>query len=80
MDKEAIKELMYGGIEALTTNKEYYYNSGIGVGYSRWTEAGQQAVMEFTQLMAFKILQAKDAELDKRAKELVINGLKGEKV
>jgi len=79
MDKQALKELVYGGMQELMRNRAYYYR-GIGIEYSHWTDAGKLALQEFMDIAAFKMLQAEEAELDKRAKELVIKGLKGERL
>jgi len=77
MDSNAIKELLYGGIKELMNNRNYYYNSGAGAEYSHWTESGEQAITDYTNLIGRKILEVQQQELDKHAKELVINGLKG---
>jgi len=77
MDSNAIKELLYGGIKELMNNRNYYYNSGAGAEYSHWTESGEQAITDYTNLIGRKILEIQAQELDKRAKELVIEGLKG---
>ena len=79
MDKQALKELVYGGMQELMRNRAYYYR-GIGIEYSHWTDAGKSALQEFMDIAAFKMLQAEEAELDKRAKELVVKGLKGERL
>jgi len=80
MDKIAIKELLYGGINELAHNKKFYYHSTVGSNYCHWTDEGAQALTEFLNTIAVNIFEAEAAELDKRAKELVINGLKGDKV
>ena len=80
MDTSSIKELMFGGIKELSHNPKYYHYSTIGINYSHWTAEGKAALADFMGIMAHKIHEAEAAELNKRAKELVINGLKGEKV
>ena len=80
MDSESIKELMYGSIKELSRNRKYYYHSTVGINYSHWTEEGVKALSDFMNLMAYKMHEAEEAELNKRAKELVVKGLKGEKV
>jgi hypothetical protein len=77
MDKSAIKEFMFGGIVELMRNRKYYYHSSAGAEYSHWTEDGNKAIMEYLNLVGYKMLQAEAIELDKRAKEMVINNLKG---
>jgi hypothetical protein len=77
MEKGAIKDLVYGGMEELLNNSRYYYHSAVGRDYSHLTDAGKQAVTEFMDLMAWKIKQANEEDLERRAKEQVMNALKG---
>lgn len=79
MDRQAVKELMYGGIMELMRNRHYFYHSTVGAEYSHWTEEGQKALTEYMHLIGYKMLQAEEAELDKRAKDMVLKNLKGEK-
>jgi len=80
MDKLAVKELIYGGIQELMRNRKYYYHSSIGANYSHWTEDGKIALADYTNLLVWKMFEAKEAELRQKAKEMVIQGLKGESV
>jgi hypothetical protein len=76
MHKSAIKDLVYGGLEELMNNNRYYYHSSVGAGYSHLTEDGKDAVVEFMNLMAWKIKEANEIDLDRRAKEQVLSELK----
>jgi hypothetical protein len=78
MQKSAIKDLVYGGLEEILNNRNYYYNSSVGASYSHLTDSGKEAVIEFMDLMSYKIVQANEADLDKRAKEMVLKELKGQ--
>jgi len=80
MEKDAVKAIIYGGINELMNNRDYYHRSSVGSKYSTWTEKGMAVLMEHTLEMTRRIQDAEDTALDKRAKELVIKGLKGEKV
>jgi len=80
MEKDMVKDIMYGGINELMNDRKYYYRSTVGPKYSNWTEAGQKALLEYAAQMSYHIQETEDTLLDKRAKELVIKGLKGEKV
>ncbi len=77
MEKGAIKDLVYGGLEELITNNKYYYRSSVGRDYSHLTDQGKEAVAEFMDIMAWKIHEANNADLERRAKEQVMNALKG---
>lgn len=76
MHKSAIKDLVYGGLEELMNNNRYYYHSSVGAGYSHLTEDGKDAVVEFMNLMAWKIKEANEIDLDRRAKDQVLAELK----
>jgi hypothetical protein len=76
MQKSAIKDLAYGGLEELINNRAYYYHSSVGAGYSHLTEDGKEAVIEFMNLIAYKIKEAESVDLDRRAKEAVLKELK----
>jgi len=76
MEKEAIKDLVYGGLEELLNNSRYYYHSSVGRDYSHLTDLGRQAVGEFMDIMAYKIREARELDLDQRAKQQVLDSLK----
>jgi hypothetical protein len=80
MNKQAIKDVVYGGLLELMNNRTYFYKSPVGSDYSHWTDEGQKALTEFMGFMAGKMVKAEEAELDRRAKEMVIKGLKGESI
>lgn len=80
LEKNAIKDLFYGGIMEILQNRDYYYNSGIGRDYSHFTERGKEAMDEYLKSMSHLMLKAEEESLNKRAKELVIKGLKGETI
>jgi hypothetical protein len=75
MEKSAIKDLVYGGLEELVNNRRYYYHSSVGGAYSHLTEDGKAAVVEFMDLMAFKIRETEQADLESRAKQQVLGVL-----
>ncbi len=76
MEKTAIKDIVYGGLEELIGNPEYFYRSSAGLGYSHFTDQGREALCEFMNLVAHKIYDAENADLDRRAREQVIDQLK----
>jgi rRNA-processing protein FCF1 len=78
MDKQAIKEVMYGGIKELMNSRRYYYKSSVGKEYCHFTEEGKEAVQSFIMDMAKYITAAEDQELDQRAKDMIMKELKGE--
>jgi hypothetical protein len=80
MEQDAVKSLMYGGLQELMRNRRYYYHSTVGVSYSHWTEEGKTALIDYMNIIGFKMLEAEEIALNKRAKDLILKGLKGETV
>ena len=78
MDKQAVKELMYGGVAELMRNRHYFYHSTVGAHYSNWTEEGEKALAEYMTIIGYKMLEAEEAELNQRAKDMVLKTLKGD--
>jgi hypothetical protein len=76
MKKSAIKDLAYGGMIELINNRNYYYHSGVGSSYSYLTEDGKLAVIEFMNMIAYKMKEAEDEDLNIRAKQQVLDQLK----
>lgn len=76
MNREALKDLMYGGIEEMTQNPRMFYKSSVGKGYSHWTEAGKQNLTEFMEYMADEMARCKQVEDEDRSKQLVLRELK----
>jgi len=80
MHKDAIKEVMFGGLSELMKNRKYYYFSSVGSNYCHFTEEGKAALLEYMNLIGAKLCEAEEADLNQRAKDLVVKGLKGETV
>ena len=76
MNKDAIKDMMFGGVTELVRNRRFYYYSSVGPQYSHWTEEGKQALVEYMEVMSYKMRQAEEAELEERAKQQTLNALK----
>ena len=80
MDKQAVKDAMFGGIMEMMRNRKYYYFSSVGGNYSHWTDEGKEALQEYMQIISYKLWEAEEADLKNRSKEMVLKGLKGEEV
>ena len=76
MQKSAIKDLVYGGLEEIINNRNHYYKSSVGGSYCHLTDSGKEAILEFIDLMAYKIHQAEEQDLERRAMEQVLKELK----
>lgn len=62
----------------IMNNRQYYYKSGAGQGYSHFTEEGEKALVEYANLVSWKMIEAENEELNARSKEIVMKTLKGE--
>lgn len=78
MDDQALKEFIYGGTRELMKNRRYYYHSAVGSDYCHWTDERQAALADFMNLVGRQMITNEQADLDKRAKDLVLKGLKGQ--
>lgn len=76
MNRQALKDLMYGGIEEMTQNPRLFYSSSVGKEYSHWTEEGHKNLSEFMNFMAQEMAKCRKLEDDNRAKEMVLKELK----
>lgn len=79
MNRSAIKDILYGGLTGLMDNNKFYRFSPVGKDYCKWTDEGQAALMEYMQFICAEIAIVEAEELNKLAKKLVIDGLKGDK-
>lgn len=77
MNKTALKDFVYGGMIELMKNPAYYYNSGVNSSFNHWTDDGVAALSEFMNMIAAKMWESEQVELDFRAREMVVTGLKG---
>lgn len=76
MQKEAVKDMLYGGILELMRNDKVYYCSSVGSNFNHFTEDGKQAVNAYLMQMAALMLIAEDELTNKRAKAMVLSELK----
>ena len=78
MEKQAIKEIMYGGLKELMNHRRYFYKSSVSKEYSYFTTEGKEAVQNFIVDISRYITDAEEHDLNQRAKDMVIKELKGE--
>lgn len=78
LSEEALKAILYGSLKELCRDNRYYYKSPFGRPYSKFTEEGEKVVTEFLQTWVDSLLEQEEKALDKRAKNMVIKGLKNE--
>ena len=76
MKKNAVKDLIFGGLTELSRNTRFYYSSSVGSNYCYWTDEGKEAVLTFMAEMTPLMRAAEEQDLDARAKEMVLKELK----
>ena len=76
MKRDAVKNVIYGGLLELLQTDRYYRLSSVGRDYSGLTESGKAAIVEYIDDMAWRMHQSEKEELDARAKEMVLKELK----
>ena len=74
--KHILHRQVYAGLFEIIKDKNCYYHSSIGQGYSHLTEEGQEAVVKWLEMTAWDMMKLEEAELDARAKKIVWEELK----
>lgn len=75
MERRALKDMLYGGIEEMLQNNRYYYHSSIGPNYSHFTDEGKKNLTEFLDMIAFEMKKCREAEDEQRSRDLVMKEL-----
>jgi hypothetical protein len=76
MNRAALKDLVYGGIEEMSQNSRLYYNSSIGSNYNHWTDLGKENVVEFLNMVAGEMYKCRQIEDEQRSRDMVLKELK----
>lgn len=77
MDKNSLKDIMWGGISELMNNRDYYRRSTVDPKYSEWYPRGKEALIEFVDFLTPMIDEAHRIELKNEAKRITLDTLKG---
>lgn len=76
--KSSVKDVMYGSITELMNNRQFFYKSSISKwDYSHWTDEGKAEVANLMQFIAVEILRIEEQALEDKAKDMVMDKLKG---
>lgn len=76
MSHDLFKRQVYAGLLEIIKDPKFYYVSPVGEKYCKFTEEGAQVLMEYLAVMGPWILDREKRELDKKAKEFVVEELK----
>ena len=75
-----VMTMIEGSINAVVDNPDYFYNSNVGPQYSKLTPHGCDMVLKTMTALLPLLAQAKERELDERAKSITWNTLQEEDI
>jgi hypothetical protein len=75
MQRDTLKDSLYGALAELVKNPKIFYNSSIGKDYSKFTEEGRAQIIEWLEVQAKEVAEAEEKNLDARAKKMVLDEL-----
>jgi hypothetical protein len=76
MEKQLIKDLLYGSLREIASDSRYFYYSNFCHEYSVLSEEGKRAVLELNKIICHEILRSVAHENEEAAKKFVLEGLK----
>ena len=75
-----VMTMIEGSVKAVVDDPEYFYSSGVGPQYSKLTPSGCDMVLKTMTALLPLLAQAKERELDERAKSITWNALQEEDI
>lgn len=78
MDKQMIKDLLYGTIREMQYNKKFFYQSSVGSSYSYWTKDGEQELLSMIKMMASKVQEFEQEQDKLRGQNMLLEKLSRE--
>ena len=75
-----VMTMIEGSVKAVVDDPEYFYNSGVGPQYSKLTPSGCDMILKSMTALLPLLAQAKERELDERAKSITWNTLQEEDI
>ena len=75
-----VMTMIEGSVKAVVDNPEYFYNSGVGPQYSKLTPSGCDMILKSMTALLPLLAQAKERELNQRAKSITWNTLQEENI
>jgi hypothetical protein len=73
-----VMTMIEGSVKAIVDNSDYFYNSNVGPQYSKLTPRGCDMILKSMTALLPLLAQAKERELDERAKSITWNTLQEE--
>lgn len=76
MDHKLLSKQVYNSLVTIIKDREYYYHSPVNSEYNYFTTEGKEALIEWFELLAPKILEQEEKNLDTTIKNKVWKNLK----
>jgi hypothetical protein len=80
LSEREVMTMIEGSIKSIVDNPDYFYNSGVGPQYSKLTPKGCDMVLKAMTALLPLLAQAKELELNERAKSITWNTLQEEDI
>jgi len=78
LDKQILKDMIYGCLRELGENKDLFYHSSFGQQYSHFHDKGKEPVLEILHDLICKIREVEEQAFEDRKKQETFDALKGE--
>ena len=75
-----VMTMIEGSVKVVVDDPEYFYNSGVGPQYSKLTPSGCDMILKSMTALLPLLAQAKERELNERAKSITWNTLQEEDI
>jgi hypothetical protein len=75
-----VMTMIEGSVKAIVDNPDYFYSSGVGPQYSKLTPSGCDMILKTMTALLPLLAQAKERELNERAKSITWNTLQEEDI
>ena len=75
-----VMTMIEGSVKAVVDNPDYFYNSNVGPQYSKLTPSGCDMVLKTMTALLPLLAQAKERDLDARAKSITWTALQEEDI
>lgn len=76
MDHRLLKKQVYSSLVTIVKDRDCYYQSSVNNEYNYFTEEGKEALVEWFEMLAPKILAHEEKKLDNTIKNKVWKNLK----
>jgi hypothetical protein len=80
LSQKEVMTMIEGSVKAIVDNPDYFYSSGVGPQYSKLTPRGCDMVLKTMTALLPLLAQAKERDLDARAKSITWNSLQEEDI